>query len=152
MSDENTTIEQDFPEITSAEELTAINVLKVEKVVVPMWQKTVYLRTMTSGEKMDMDWEYTSAQLKANADPKDTEELAWAFKRYRERLLVRVICNQKGVRILQDNQVGELSKLDSAGIEFLAIRAQKMNLIGDDQIERLAKNSESGQKDTSSTN
>lgn len=100
----------------------------LKPVEVPEWNLTVYLRQMTVGERDSFEQEM-STRVKGNQ-----------LDNPRSRFLVRVLCDEKGEPLCSVDDFSELSSLGSKPMERLFELAQKVNRIGDDDLEELAKN------------
>lgn len=69
---------------------------------------------------------------------------------FRARLAVHTICDENGVRLLQDEDAEVLSVNKSAAVlEKIVLTAQRLNKISDEDKTRMVKNSEGGEADDS---
>ena len=110
------------------EQIKAASVRKPLKVHVKEWNLDVFVRVMSVGER-------------------DAWELAWidirnkglaSFPNFRAFYLVRTLCDEHGVRIWKDDELGEVSELDGAVMGELFDVAQKHNKITEADVVELA--------------
>lgn len=101
---------------------------KIEKIDVPEWGTSVFMRTMTAGER-------------------DAWELAWLDRQgkggvanFRSVFLVKCLCDENGTRLFSDGEVEQLAAQDSKVINRLFEFAREQNGLTSDQVDELAKN------------
>jgi len=101
---------------------------KIEKIDVPEWGTSVFMRTMTAGER-------------------DAWELAWLDRQgkggvanFRSVFLVKCLCDENGTRLFSDGEVEQLAAQDSNVINRLFEFAREQNGLTSDQVDELAKN------------
>jgi hypothetical protein len=142
----------DKPQGLTAEEIFAIDDLKIEPVIVPFWSKDkpVYVRTITSGERADLEYELFVAEEKLKQN--DADYRKWVMMRFKERFLFRVCVTADGARLFKDEDaITQLSKKNAGAVDYLYEKAREINRISEADIEELAKNSASSQSGDSST-
>jgi hypothetical protein len=107
-----------------ADDILAFDDRKIEAVVVPEWNTTVYLRVMDGIER---------EQFEDGEDDRKGNKL-------RAALLVRTICDADGKRVFADSQVDALARKSSTALRRLFQRALELNSVGD-EVEKTRKNS-----------
>ncbi len=105
--------------------------LRAEPVEVPQWGGTVYVRCMTAAERDLWDAEL----LDSNRDDK-TEFL----RNMRARLCVRVLVDEKGIRLFDDDDAEALGQKSSSAVDAIFDVAQKLNGLSDEKMEDLKGN------------
>lgn len=113
---------------------------KVEKVVVPEWGVTVYVKSLTSRESDA--WEESNTVKVGNEYQANRDNM-------RARYLVRCLVDEEGTRIFVDIDAVELGKKSGAVIDRLWTIAAKLNGVLESSVKDLAKNSENGRKEDS---
>ena len=101
--------------------------LPLEKIEVPEWGTTVYLRGMTSAERDA--WEmsiYESKGIKMD--------------NIRARLVSLALCDENGDRLFSDGEAEKLGKKNAKVITKLFEIAQRLSGIGQKDVEELSKN------------
>lgn len=101
---------------------------------------TVYLRRMTTTER-DL-WETTCAQMR--------EDNNFAF--FRSRLLVVTLADEKGERLLKDDDIHMVAKMDGHIASMLWDEARKHNRLTKEDTDELAANLKKGQSVDSGSN
>ena len=104
---------------------------KREKVAVPEWGGDLYVATM-SGAARDA-WEQSLVIRKNGKTEPNLENM-------RARLVVACLVDEAGNRIFKDEDAAALGKKSSKVLERLAKVAQKLNGIGDTELEELEGN------------
>lgn len=115
--------------ILTKEQILKANDLKTEKVSVPEWNGEVYVRTMTGTERDAFDQSLVESKDKTN------------LANIRARLCALTVVDEKGGRLFDDKDIVDLGKKSSAALDRVFAVAQKLNGIGANNIEELAKNS-----------
>lgn len=110
--------------------LSAVDV-KREKVSVPEWGGDVFIATM-SGTARDA-WEQTLVVRKNGKSEPNLENM-------RARLVVACLVDENGERLFKDEDAVALGKKSSKVLERLAQVAQRVNGIGDTELESLEGN------------
>lgn len=116
-----------------------INVVDVstEKVDIPEWKGCVYVKTMTGAERDA--FEQRVHDQKANNKINITG--------IRSLLLALTICDDAGKNLFSKDEVDKLDKKSAKVISNIFEISQRMNGIGEQEIDELAKNSLSVQKE-----
>jgi hypothetical protein len=104
---------------------------KREKVSVPEWGGDLFVATM-SGAARDA-WEQSLVIRRNGKTEPNLENM-------RARLAVACLVDEKGDRIFKDEDAAALGKKSSKVLERLAKVAQKLNGIGDSELEELEGN------------
>jgi hypothetical protein len=110
------------------EQIKAASVRKPLKVHVKQWNIDVYVRVMSVGERDE--WELAWIDIRSKGVAK--------FDNFRAFYLVRTLCDEHGVRIWQDNEIGEVASLDGAVMSELFDVAQKHNKLTEADVVELA--------------
>jgi hypothetical protein len=105
--------------------------VKREKVSVPEWGGDLFVATM-SGTARDA-WEQTLVVRKNGKTEPNLENM-------RARLVVACLVDEAGNRIFKDEDAPALGKKSSRVLERLAKVAQRLNGIGDSELEELEGN------------
>lgn len=105
--------------------------VKREKVSVPEWGGDLFVATM-SGAARDA-WEQTLVTRKNGKAEPNLENM-------RARLVVACVVDDQGARIFSDADAEALGKKSSKVLEKLAKVAQRLNGIGDSELEELEGN------------
>lgn len=114
--------------LTAAEILAAEDV-RLEKVSVPEWNGDVYIRNLT-GRALDA-YQFSLANDKGELD----------FTDRRAKLLARCLCDEKGKRLFNEQQIEALSGKSSDVLVRLFDIAEKHNKLDKESREAIAKNS-----------
>jgi len=104
---------------------------KREKVSVPEWGGDLFVSTM-SGTARDA-WEQTLVTRRNGKTEPNLENM-------RARLVVACVVDEKGERLFKDEDALALGKKSSKVLEKLAKVAQRLNGIGDVELEELEGN------------
>lgn len=115
----------------SREEILGLADREIREVAVPQWNGTVYLRSLSAGER-EM-WEAGELEIQKNASE---------FQRrvhQRARLLALCLCDAAGNQIFGATDVLALSGRNDLAIDSLAEIAMRMNGIGQKAADEAAK-------------
>jgi len=115
--------------ILSKEQILQADDLRREQVVVPDWDGSVFVQTMTG---IDRD----AFELSLTKDGKASIE------NMRAKLCARTIVDENGNRLFTEDDVEALGKKSATALDRIFEVAQRLNGIGADAMEKLAKNSE----------
>ncbi|KPK67836.1 MAG: hypothetical protein AMJ84_12280 [Acidithiobacillales bacterium SM23_46] len=115
--------------ILSKEQILQADDLRREAVVVPDWDGSVFVQTMTG---IDRD----AFELSLTKDGKASIE------NMRAKLCARTIVDENGNRLFTEDDVEALGKKSGTALDRIFEVAQRLNGIGADAMEKLAKNSE----------
>jgi hypothetical protein len=107
-----------------------------EAVHCPEWKATVYVRTMT-GEERDA---FEQSQMEKRG--KDEKQNLVGI---RARLAVICACDKDGNAIFGESDIPALSKKSAKALNRIFNKASALNGFTGEDVEELAKNSESGQ-------
>lgn len=127
-NDENETA-FDLP-VLGRDGILAQTQLPLEKVQVPEWKGSVFIRTMTAGERDTFEQKVFE------------ENKAGKNVNVRARLCSLCLVNEKGERLFSDLDALLLAKKSSRAIERIVNEIQKLNGLGKEDIKALEKNSE----------
>ncbi len=125
-------------DLTSKDQILAVNDLKVKRVPIPEWGGHVYVRTL-SGEARDRF--ETRTMTGENASRENV----------RAKFLVEALCNKDGVPVFTPDDVDALGKKSSAGLTRAYNEAASLSVLSAEDLEDLAKNSGTARGDTSSS-
>jgi hypothetical protein len=117
--------------ILSKEAILAANDLKPQEVSVPEWGGSVLVASMT-GEARD-EWEQS---LVSKVNGKAETNLA----NIRARLVAATVVDEAGKRLFTAQDVTALGKKSAAALERVCKVAQKLNGLGDSDLEDLKGN------------
>ena len=103
-----------------------------ELVEVPQWGGQVYVRTLTGSERDEFE---QSCLVNKKGKSKDVN-----LTNIRARLCVLCICEESGTRLFDARDVDSLGKKSAAALDLVFSVAQKLNGLGQEDVEDLAKN------------
>jgi len=106
--------------------------IEIEKVEVPEWGGSVYIKSMTGAERDA--FEESMFRIKGGSREANYANL-------RARLLVRVICDKEGNRLFKDEDAPKLGKKNAKALDRLFSRASALSGIGTQDVEDMVKNS-----------
>lgn len=112
-----------------------------EKVKVPEWGGEVWVRTMSSRERDRFETNYISVG----------DNKAAQMDNLRARFVVFTVCDKKGRMLFKPEDADKLGEKSAAAMDRLFEVAQRLNHMGKEDVEGLAKNSKSGQSGDSGT-
>ena len=112
------------------DKILAASDLKRELVEVPEWGMSVYVATMTGTERDAFE----SSTVTVRGKKKDIN-----LNNFRARFLVKVLVDETGERIFSDADATDLGKKNSTILTRLFEVAQKLNGLGDEDVEELGK-------------
>jgi len=102
-----------------------------EKVSVPQWGGDVFVRTLTGAERDAFEQSCVSNKGKS----KDIN-----LVNIRARLCVLCICEENGMRLFNAKDVEALGKKSAAALDLLFSVAQRLNGLGNEDVEDLVGN------------
>lgn len=105
--------------------------LRVEPVTIEGVADPIFLRTLTGRERDG--FEQSCFTQKGKDRVMNTENI-------RAKLLVRSICDDKGVRLFQDGEADSLGGIPADILDILFSKAQKMSGLAPSDVEELAGN------------
>lgn len=119
----------------SAEDILNKDDLPRESVDVPEWGGTIWIRIMNGIERDAFE---ASLAEQARSGKSKAEQM----RNYRARLVVMAACDKDGRRLFADNQADALGEKNAAAIERCYDVAERLNLIGDQEVVAESKKSE----------
>ena len=125
--------------LTREQILTAEDLPK-ELVPCPEWGGDVYVRTLSGTERDDFEnslWEGTG------------KDRAYTGRHIRAKLCARTICDEQGQRLFSDADVEALGQKSSRALDRCADVARRLCGMTAEEVQALAKNSESDPTDAS---
>ena len=105
---------------------------KMEQIDVPEWSGVVFVRTMSGEERDDFE-----ASLVDAAGPDQKKN----FRNLRARLLVKTIVDENGNRLFSDADAVPLGRQSAVILDRVFSISQRLNSLGQQDIEKLTKNS-----------
>lgn len=120
------------------ETILAADDLPRQEVLVPEWGGSVWVRTMTAGERDA--WELSGMK----GDTFRRENI-------RARLAVVTVTDEQGALLFGETDIDALGKKSAAALDRVMGVAMKLNGLSKDDVEDLVGNSEPGQSDGSSS-
>ena len=102
-----------------------------EKVTVPPWDGDVFVRTLTGTERDDFEQSCVNQKSKN----KDLN-----LKNIRARLCVLTMCDDKGTRLFDARDIDALGKKSASALDIVFSVAQRLNGLGNQDVEDLAGN------------
>lgn len=124
------------------EQILQADDLKTETVSVPEWGGEIIVTTMTGTIRDEYDKSLIS-QHDEDVDDKDYLDNA------RARLCAFTIINETGNLVFNENDIIKLGKKSSLALNHVFEVAKRLNGLGPEEIEDMAKNSETTQEDDS---
>lgn len=121
--------------LLSAAEILAADDASFEDVPVPEWGQDAHVRVRSlSGEERDA---YGKSITRVTGKGKN-ESREVILEAAREKLVARVLVDEKGERLFTDADVAKLAKKNAEVIERLFVVAQRLSGLAPDSIEELA--------------
>lgn len=108
--------------------ILGIDDLEREKLDIPEWKTSVYVRVMTAGEREALEVAVFEARSRR-------EGLV-----YRAHLAVASVCNEKGELLFTNADVLALSKKSGKALMRIAAAAERLNALTESAVEEKAKN------------
>lgn len=113
-----------------------------EKVECPEWDCTLYVRTITGTERDA--FEQSMIERKGKSRKVNLANV-------RARFAVLCCCDEEGNRVFEDADAAALGRKAAKPLDRLYAKAQELNGFSDEDAEELAKNSDEGQSDNSTS-
>lgn len=137
--------------VLSKADILAAEDLPKELVEVPEWSPDgepagVYVRTLTGAEKDDFESSIIRVRQNGKSVTRET-----VMTNVRAKLLARCIVDEGGERLFTDSEIDQLGAKSAKALDRLFGVAQRLNAMGEDDIEELVGNSEPDPSDTSSS-
>lgn len=127
--------------LLSKDAILAANDARFEDVPVPEWGGSVRIKSMTAQERDA--WEISSMPDMSGMDPRDKDLLNKMKDRLdnvRARLVAFTAVDEAGSLMFSEEDVVALGKKSAAAIQRCYDVAQRLNGLGEKQVEALAKN------------
>lgn len=118
------------------EAILAAEDLPRELVEVPEWGGAVYVRALTGAER---------DQFEASIVEQRGRDVRMNMRNIRAKLVALTVVDEDGQRIFTDDDVAALGGKSAAALDRLFAVAQRLSGLSKEDVEELAKNSESGQ-------
>lgn len=90
------------------------------------------VQAMTARERSEFETQFSR---KGKPIPERQREI-------RQRLVIATVIDDNGMPLFADDDLGQLSEVDGAVIEYMATASQELNQITNDDLEEIEKNSE----------
>ena len=116
--------------------------LKTETVYCPDWGGTVYVKTMSGLQRDAFDVE---RMLQRGDDPQVN------LRNFRASLAVKTVVDEKGVRMFSDEDAEWLGQKSALMLDIIYDASARLNGLRKSDVDRLTKNSESGQSGSSTS-
>ena len=127
-----------FPPNLDRDGILASSDGKVEPLEIPEWGGTVYIRTITGGERDGVEHALTVDPVTGNRR-----------QNFRAYFVMLVCCDESGKRMFNMHDIPALSKKNGAAIERILDAGLKLNKFADKDVEEMTKNSSSSQGENS---
>lgn len=114
----------------TSEAILGADDLPRRKVSIPEWKGDVWVRTMTGAQRDELE-------LRAMGGPNAAQNL----KNIRAWMAAQTICDASGRLLFAANDIDALGKKSGAALDRVFEEAQKLNNLGKDDLEEIAKNS-----------
>lgn len=114
------------------EEILGVNDLAFEEIEVPEWGGTVRIKTMTGAERDE--FESDVFETKGNNSSKVN------MRNFRAKLVSKCLVDENGNRIFADADIEALGKKSAKALDRVFAVAQRINAIGQKEVEELTKN------------
>jgi len=125
------------------DQIFAIDDIKIEKVNIPEWGGEVWVKGFTGAERDA--FEISIMEFREGKKPK------LVLENMRAKLCVMTVCDEKGNRIFKDGDIPALGKKAAKALSVIFDKAQELNGLSDEDVEKLSKNSESAPAEDSTS-
>ena len=117
--------------ILNRTEILEANDIKIQEVAVPEWGEdaAVYVKGMTGAERDKFEGSLITLRGK---------DKQMNMANIRAKLASMTICDEKGKRLFNENDVQSLSQKSAAALQRVFAVAQKLSGISDEDVEELA--------------
>jgi len=105
--------------------------LPMEKINVPEWGGSVYIRTMTGTER-------DSYEAQMYLDKKSSNGVDLSLVNLRAKLVARTACNKDRKRLFEDSDIAALGEKSCAALDRCYEKAEKLNKFSQEDIDNLA--------------
>lgn len=106
---------------------------KLDKVDVPEWGGSVYIKVLSGTDRDSFEESYSEQKM----------------KNFRSRFLVLTLCDEKGERLFTEAEVDELGKKSAVVLARLFDKSWALNAFRTEDVEQLGNDSSEGQSDSS---
>ena len=124
------------------QQILAVRDIKIEELYIPEWDGSIYIKTMTAEER---------DKFEEAIFIKDSGKRKTDLSGLRAKMCAFVICDEEGNRLFSEAEVEALSKKSAAALTRIFEKAQEISATREDDVEEMAKNSESVQGEDSSS-
>jgi hypothetical protein len=100
-----------------------------QEIVIPEWEGSVWVRSLTVGERDSIDSDFNAARTKG----KTPDNL-------RARMLIKGCCNADGSALFSESDIADVNKLPATILEKIFDAILKINRIGAGAVEDAEKN------------
>lgn len=121
----------------SREQILKVDDIKLESVEIPQWGGTVWVKGFTGAERDA--FEISIMEFREGKKPK------MVLENMRAKLCALTICDESGNRIFTEADIPALGKKSAKALSIIFDKAQELNGLSDEDVEKLSKNSESAQ-------
>lgn len=128
--------------LLTRDQILAVEDLKRETIDVPEWGGEVIVKSLTGAERDAFEDSVVKQRGK-------TRELN--LRNARARLVSLSLIDESGSRLFSDGDVEALGRKSAAALDRVFAAAQRLSGLTENDIDELAKNSESGQSDSSTS-
>ena len=115
------------------DQIFAIDDIKIEKVNIPEWGGEVWVKGFTGAERDA--FEISIMEFREGKKPK------LVLENMRAKLCAMTVCDEKGNRIFKDEDIPALGKKSAKALSLIFDKAQELNGLSDEDVEKLSKNS-----------
>jgi len=129
--------------VLTKEQILKAKDTETKKVSVPEWGGEVFVRTLSGTERDGFEQDI----IEHKGDSRKVN-----YKNMRAKFCALTICDEKSNRIFTEADVNALGAKSAKALDRIFTVAQKLNGLGPDDIEELAKNSEGGLSANSTSN
>lgn len=123
------------PTLLTREQILEADDLPTEVLDVPEWGGSIMIRTMSGSERDAFE-----ASLLGEGGKKEKQAM---MRDIRARFASLVITDAKGTRLFSAKDIKELGKKSASALDRVLTAGQKLNGLTSEDVEELAKNSES---------
>ena len=117
----------------SRDQILQADDIKKESVNIPQWGGEVWVKGLTGAERDA--FEISIMEFREGKKPK------MVLENMRAKLCAMTVCDEKGNRIFKDDDVLALGKKSAKALSLIFDKAQELNGLSDEDVEKLSKNS-----------
>ena len=115
--------------VLSRDEILAVDDIQIEKVDVPEWGGSVFVKGMTGAERD----RFEAGIITVTGDDSKINMI-----NIRAKLCAETVCSEEGKKLFSRSDIKELSKKSAAALQRVFDVAQRLSGITDDDVEELA--------------